>query len=94
MAKKIRKQDKRGVEISLGTVIDGFVKGIGGLLGLAAKLEKEGKDEYAEKGEIKGKTKSGKEYKGAYGFRVKVGLNPEDFRRKKLSNGADKHDTK
>ena len=87
MAKKIRKQDKRGVEISLGTVIDGFVKGIGGLLGLAAKLEKEGKDEYVEQGEIKGKTKSGKEYQGAYGFRVKVGLNPEDFKGKKLSSG-------
>ena len=54
MAKKIRKQNKRGMEISLGTVIDGFVKGIGGLLGLAVKLEKEGKDEYEEKGEIKG----------------------------------------
>ena len=88
MAKKIRKQDKRGVEVSLGTVIDGFVKGIGGLLGLAAKLEKEGKDEYAEQGEIAGKTKSGKEYKGAYGFRVKVGLNSEDFKGKKLSSGV------
>ncbi len=88
MAKKIRKQDKKGVEISLGTVIDGFVKGIGGLLGLAAKLEKEGKDEYAEQGEIEGKTKSGKEYKGAYGFRVKVGLNPEEFKgQKKLNSG-------
>jgi hypothetical protein len=80
------------VEISLGTVIDGFVKGIGGLLGLAAKLEKEGKDEYAEQGEIKGKTKSGKEYKGAYGFRVKVGINPENFNRgrEKLSDGKNK----
>lgn len=83
MARKLRKQNKKGVEVSLGAVIDGFVKGIGGLLGLAAKLEKEGKDEYTEQGEIKGKTKSGKEYKGAYGFRVKVGLNPEDFRKPK-----------
>ncbi len=91
MAKKIRKQDKRGVEISLGTVIDGFVKGIGGLLGLAAKLEKEGKDEYVEQGEIKGKTKSGKEYEGAYGFRVKIGLDPDDFNgRKKLSSSLKK----
>lgn len=101
MATKPRKQNKRGVGVSLGTVIDGFVKGIGGLLGLAAKLEEEGKDEYAEQGEIKGKTKSGKEYKGAYGFRVKVGLpvrsqeakaglNPEDFRgQKKLKSGKE-----
>lgn len=89
MAKKIRKQNKRRVGISLETVTKGFLKGIGGLLGLAAKLEKEGKDEYVEQGEIKGRTKSGKEYKGAYGFRVKVGLNPEDFRgQKKLSSGV------
>ena len=88
MVRKLRKQNKRGVGVSLETVTKGFLKGIGGLLGLAAKLEKEGKDEYMERGEIKGKTKSGKEYKGAYGFRVKVGLNPEDFRgQKKLKSG-------
>jgi len=86
MVRKLRKQNKKGVGVSLETVVEGFLKGIGGLLGFAAKLEKEGKDEYAEQGEIKGKTKSGKEYKGAYGFRVKVGLNPEDFKgQKKLS---------
>ncbi|MBI4811942.1 hypothetical protein HY798_00620 [Candidatus Falkowbacteria bacterium] len=52
MVRKIRKQNKKEVEVSLGTVIDGFMKGIGGLLGLAAKLEEEGRDEYAEQGEI------------------------------------------
>ncbi|MBU3965747.1 hypothetical protein KJ575_05245 [Patescibacteria group bacterium] len=83
MVQKLGKQDKKKVEVSLGTVINGFVKGISRLLGLAAKLEEEGKDEYMEQGEIKGKTKSGKEYKGAYGFRVKVGLIPEDFRKPK-----------
>lgn len=89
MARRIRKQSKEDVGVSLGTVIDGFMKGIGWLLGLAAKLEKEGKDEYAEQGEIKGRTKSGKEYRGAYGLRVKVGLNPEDFRgRGKLPSGT------
>ncbi len=91
MVRKLRKQDKKGVGVSLETVIDGFVKGIGGLLGLAAKLEKEGKDEYVEQGEIKGKTKSGKEYEGAYGFRVKIGLDPDDFNgRKKLSSSLKK----
>ena len=71
-------------------LIEGFAKGVTGLLGLAANLEAQGKDEYAEQGEIKGKTESGKEYRGAYGFRVKVGLNPEDFKgRKRLSNKAD-----
>ncbi len=88
MLKRIKKQNKEDVAVSLGKVIDGFVKGIGGLFGLAAKLEEEGKDEYAEQGEIKGKTKSGKEYKGAYGFRVKVGLNPEDFNGQKKLSGS------
>jgi hypothetical protein len=61
-------------------LIDGFAKGVTGLLGFAANLEAQGKDEYMEQGEIEGKTKSGKAIKGRYGFRVKVGLNPEDFR--------------
>lgn len=82
-------------------LIGGVARGVGGLLGLAADLERQGKSEYAEEGEISGKTKSGKEYKGAYGFRIKVGLrpsksasadevglNPKDFRdQKKLSQG-------
>ena len=92
MAQKIRKQDKKGVGVSLETVIKGFVKGIGGLLGCALNLEKEGKDEYVEQGEITGKTKSGKEIKGRYGFRVKAGLNPEDFRgQKKLPSESPKN---
>ncbi|MDP2930621.1 MAG: hypothetical protein Q8N56_03395 [bacterium] len=92
MDQKIRKQSKESVGISLGKVAGGFLKSIGGLLlGCALKLEKEGKDEYAEQGEIAGRTKSGKEYKGGYGFRVKVGLNPEDFRgQKKLKSGQRK----
>ena len=88
MAKKIRKQNKEGLAISLGGLIEGFARGIGGLLGFAADLERKGKSEYVEQGEVSGKTASGKEYKGAYGFRVKVGLNPEEFRgQKKLPGG-------
>ncbi len=83
MDQKIRKQSKKSVGISLERLIEGFAKGVTGLLGFAANLEAQGKDEYVEQGEIKGKTKSGKEYKGAYGFHVKVGLNPEDFKGKK-----------
>lgn len=92
MAKKLKKQDKKRVGVSLERLISGVVRGLGGLLGLAADLERQGKSEYAEKGEISGKTKSGKEYKGAYGFRVKVGLHPEEFRgQKKLpSHGSRK----
>lgn len=74
MVAKLRKQNKKGVEVSLETVTKGFLKGIGWLLGFAAKLEEEGKSEYTEQGEIAGRTKSGKEYRGAYGFRMKTGL--------------------
>lgn len=89
MARKIRKQSKEGVGVSLERLIEGFAKGVTGLLGFAANLEAQGKDEYTEQGEIKGKTESGKEYRGVYGFRAKVGLNPKDFRRhKKLANGV------
>jgi len=88
MARNIRKQNKEGLAVSLGRLAEGAVKGLGGLLGFAAEMERQGKSEHIEQGEIKGKTKSGKEYRGAYGLRVKVGLNPEDFKgRKKLSSG-------
>ena len=87
MARNIRKQNKEGLAVPLGRLAESFVKGLGGLLGFAAEMERQGKSEHIEQGEIKGKTKSGKEYRGAYGLRVKVGLNPEDFKgRKKLGN--------
>ncbi len=86
MARKISKQNKEGLAVSLGRLAEGVAKGVSGLLGLAAEMERQGKSERIEQGEIRGKTQSGKEYKGAYGLRVKVGLNPDDFRgRKKLS---------
>ena len=92
MVRKLRKQSKESVGVSLGKVAGGLLKGIGGLfLGLAAKLEEEGRDEYVEQGEIISKTESGKEIKGRYGLRVKVGLHPEDFRgQKKLKSGQRK----
>jgi len=67
----------------LGRLAESFIKGLGGLLGFAAEMERQGKSEHIEQGEIKGKTKSGKEYRGAYGLRVKIGLNPEELRSKK-----------
>lgn len=74
MVPKVRKQSNEGVGVSLEKLAKGFLKGLGGLLGLAAKLEREGKSEYTEQGTIEGRTQSGKEYKGAYGFRAKLGL--------------------
>lgn len=67
----------------MGRLAESFIKGLGGLLGFAAEMERQGKSEHIEQGEIKGKTKSGKEYRGAYGLRVKIGLNPEELRSKK-----------
>jgi hypothetical protein len=66
------------------------VKGIGVLFRFAAEMERQGKSEHIEYGEITGKTESGKEMKGRYGFHMKIGLNPEEFRwRKQLSNKVD-----
>jgi hypothetical protein len=82
MAKKIKKQDKGGrVEISGGKLMEGIVKGVGALLNFVVDLEKKGQSEYKEEGEIEGKTKNGKKIKGAYGFRIKVGLNPEEMKK-------------
>jgi hypothetical protein len=83
MVRKISKQNKEGLAVSLGRLAEGFAKGIGGLLGLAADLERQGKSEYEECGKIEGETPGGKKYKGVYGFRIKVGLSPEDFKRQK-----------
>ncbi|MFH1175740.1 MAG: hypothetical protein V1698_03395 [bacterium] len=47
---------------------------IGNLLKFAAHLEQQGKSEYIEQREITGKTRSGKEIRGAYGCRIKIGL--------------------
>ncbi|MFH1030868.1 MAG: hypothetical protein V1770_06470 [bacterium] len=58
----------------LSQLANGISTGIGNLLKFAAHLEKQGKSEYIEQGEITGKTRSGKEIRGAYGFGMKVGL--------------------
>ena len=90
MFKKVRKQSKESVGVPLARLIEGFTKGITGLLGLAANLDAQGKDEYLRQIEITGRTKDGKEIKGRCGLHVKVGLpvrsqeakedeNPEDF---------------
>lgn len=89
MFKRIRKQSKESVGIALERLAKNAWRGVGALFGLAVDLEREGKSEYRECGEIKGKTTSGKDMKGIYGFRVKVGLNPEEFReQKKLPDGS------
>lgn len=82
MGKEPIKQNKEGLAINLGGIMSGLMKGIGGLFGLAMRLEKEGKSEYKEVGEIRGKTENGKEYHMAYGFRTKVGIDPAELEKK------------
>lgn len=90
MVKEIRRRSEEDVGVSLGRLIGGLVQGIGGLLGFAADLEMQGKSEYAEHGEITGRTQSGKEMKGAYGVRVRIGLSSVEWNgKKRLTSGSE-----
>lgn len=83
MAKNISQQNKENIEIPfLSELVNGISTGIGNLLKFAAHLERHGKSEYIEQGEITGKTRSGKEIRGAYGFGMKVGLDKIQTTRK------------
>lgn len=70
----LRRQVEKGEFTFLSELGNNISTGIGNLLKFAAHLERQGKSEYMEQGEITGKTRSGKEIRGAYGFGVKVGL--------------------
>lgn len=65
----------------------GISIGINNLIKFATHLEKQGKSEYMEQGEIIGKTRSGKKIKGAYGYGIKIGLDkmqlPHECNKKK-----------
>ncbi|MEK7121497.1 MAG: hypothetical protein AAB857_02200 [Patescibacteria group bacterium] len=76
-------QNKKKLAISVGRLSGRFAKGAGDLLGFAAEMGRRGRSNYVEQGEIRGKTKNGKEYRGVYGFHVKVGLNINSKRQTK-----------
>lgn len=69
-----KKTIEKGEFTFLSKLGNSISTGIGNLLKFVAHLERQGKSEYMEQGEITGKTRSGKEIRGAYGFGVKVGL--------------------
>ena len=71
MFKRIKKQSKESVGIALERLAGSAWRGVGALLGFVAGLEKEGKSEYREYGEIKGKTQNGKDIKGGLWFSSK-----------------------
>lgn len=82
MAKEICQKNKKRAENPVKGLISSVAKGVGRMLGFVANLEKQGKSEYIEQGEFQGKTESGKEAKGAYGLRIKIGLEPKDFQKR------------
>ena len=65
--KEVRKGREVGVELGLG----GLLKGIGGLIDLVARMEKEGTEETTRTGEVEG---MGGKLKGVYGFSVRTGF--------------------
>jgi len=87
MTKKIKKQQvlpKKDLEAvkqnlektgeAVGDLFKGLFKGIGKILDVVGDMEKKGEKVREYKKEIKGVTKSGKEFKGEAGWRVKTGL--------------------
>lgn len=74
-SRKIIQQNKKELAISVRKLSGRFAEDIGDLLGFAAETGRQRRSNYLEQGEIKGRTRNGKKYRGTYGFNVRVGLN-------------------
>lgn len=59
---------------AVGDLFKGLFRGIGKILDVAQDMEKKGEKEISCRKEIKGFTKSGKEFRGETGWRVKTGI--------------------
>lgn len=57
-----------------GSLFGTLWEGIENLIDIVAEMDKTGTDEFARKRIVRGKTASGKEVRGEYGFRVRTGL--------------------
>lgn len=71
---------------AMGDLFKGLFKGIGKILDVIQDMEVKGEKERGWKKEIKGVTKSGKEFRGEAGWRIKTGLLesiPKKYRAKK-----------
>jgi len=55
-------------------IVKSVLKGVHGLLHLVADMERRGVSEEVQEGEIRGKTRDGKDVHVKYGYKVKVGL--------------------
>lgn len=79
--KPLPKRDLEGVKENLektgealGDLFEGIFKGVGKILDVAQEMEKKGEKERTFRKQIKGVTKSGKEYRGEAGWRMKTGI--------------------
>lgn len=59
---------------ALGDLFTGIFKGVGRILDVAQEMEKRGEKERTFRKGIKGFTKSGKEFRGEAGWRIKTGI--------------------
>lgn len=95
MAKKIRqkketpaKKDLKKIKENLektgeavGDLFKGIFNGVGKILDVVQEMERKGEKVRLYKKELKGFTKSGKEFRGESGWRIKTGLlEPEEKR--------------
>ncbi len=64
-------KEKKEVKVELDLGLGGLFKGIGSLMDTIAKMNEEGKNEYARTGEITG---LGDKVKGVYGFSIRMGV--------------------
>lgn len=72
MNKESKTKEKSGFGLDFGgEKLGNMFNGIGNLIELVSKMQKEGKSEFTHSGEIKGL--GSKEMKGVYGFSVKLG---------------------
>jgi hypothetical protein len=77
---------KRNIRKIQYPIVKSVVKGVNGLLHLVADMNKRGVSEEVHHGELKGKTKDGKDIKVKYGYGIKVGL--DDLVKKLSTKGG------
>ncbi|MFH1392337.1 MAG: hypothetical protein ABIG90_01465 [bacterium] len=85
MARKIKKTSKEDLGTlkknlentgkAIGGLFEGLFKGVASILDVVQEMEEKGEEIRGYQKEIKGLTKSGKEFRASAGWRVKTGLN-------------------
>lgn len=76
-AKKDLEKIKENLEKTgeaVGDIFKGLFRGVAKILDVVQEMEKKGESERSYKKEVKGLTKSGKEFRGESGWRIKTGI--------------------